>query len=1122
MAESRYRRVYRKPPNAHPAALRALKERLQVSVARQNELARTCSCVLRVFNLAESPDSFSVSHEPAEAFAQFDLLDPQRPMPPVDDLAECLRAGAQALEDAYKSRPLLPHGGLTPLAFLRTPDGAIKIADFGVAPAYVQAVTMDTLRHMAVTASPDATATWDSLAVWEDQRTDWLALYVAYEHLQSGALDAFDRVSDLFSLGASLYVLSEAQHPYFDREGAMRPLDLNVFTIEGVRLKRATAIDTPAAREFARFVRKMVHLMPKQRPSPLDIVNTITRAPSASDFLPAIIEAFDRAIAGVLVRFEAFLEMPTIDRDVVAMNFVAGSRDSVAATLRARLRSADRDLGPVFEGPVVMIVSNATLEDAGSITAGVESGVRRALVEQQRGALLRRLESLTKYGAAAGDPELPTAQLQLPLATPYGDCPATCAWDSRQAEWRVDEKRLALDFNGVRTQYLQAHCEKELRPVLASLRGIETTCEYRSGTTKKGINALYATLVARNQAGRSHEVKVAIDEPSPGMVRLEPPAAEIAAAIGARFAEIDRDDAAAARREQEVAEKRAREIEQERKRRETEAARKKEEAAARERELEAARRKKEEEVRAREEEAARRKQEAETREREKTIARQKQEAREREMEAARLKEKEERERAQELRKKQPQALPGPEKKRESADSGEQRGEPDRNQPGNTDPRPPASRKRGIALAGVIVVLGCVAAAAWFLRAPGKEYPKRNPDEFIKPIQLLFIEAKFVEPECAVRADDITAPIQWDEEIGRWEWKDPDLGNELLAYCAKKYLIAQFKSKNQTEASPIVEFVDRPGLAFTGNEVAGTIAVRIDNGTPQKVAFQISAAEVVRPNSDDLSRLFSGPPATEPAEDKAEKDHPHPDTATSASGPSPPTPVVKVEDPWASTPPPTIEEADALLARKKSSRSYTVQVNAALDVIEKIKAGGPAILTDNITYPDDNIQAATYRKMYMTLDENTTMLAYVEEIGPDKARSTVDSMAAAPPLARLPTAVEWMAIARRANERDAGDPFRTSVLWEAREWCSSAGSGDTASRPNDQLMIIGGLTIKVDGKDLNIPQMIGPKDFDQWIAKQLVKPMPPDSSLDEKDKVDEANRAHARRIIPVITIPLKPE
>lgn len=214
-----HQRVYRKPSDMPPAALRELSDALRAAIARQAAFAERGVGVLRlVGELAETAGEFVITHEPAVPAFPAPLYHATEDSVSFDELLAFTVDAAAALRGAHSAQPAFLHGGVCAAAFLRTPDGTLKLADFGVTAAYANSLTETAFQALAVTvppAAPDApTAIWELLPT-SVRRHEWRLLpFLDYEKLSSRKWRTFRQVADAYGVGIVAYLLAHHQHPY--------------------------------------------------------------------------------------------------------------------------------------------------------------------------------------------------------------------------------------------------------------------------------------------------------------------------------------------------------------------------------------------------------------------------------------------------------------------------------------------------------------------------------------------------------------------------------------------------------------------------------------------------------------------------------------------------------------------------------------------------------------------------------------------------------------------------------------------------------------------------------------------------------------------------------------------
>lgn len=220
-----YRRLYQKPASASEKQIAALRTGLESAMRLQRQLAEAGASVLRLTSdLQEHERNFSVEHEPALALLPANIYDPRQPLLPLNELCEIMLTVGRTLVAAHSRKPVgALHGGLCPAALLRNLDGELRIADFGVAPAYSDAFGGPDYASLVISTPEPAQASSGS-AVWEvldwrnEDRDDRLHAFIAPEKFAANALETFSKAGDAYALGVLSYLLAERRHPYVAAE----------------------------------------------------------------------------------------------------------------------------------------------------------------------------------------------------------------------------------------------------------------------------------------------------------------------------------------------------------------------------------------------------------------------------------------------------------------------------------------------------------------------------------------------------------------------------------------------------------------------------------------------------------------------------------------------------------------------------------------------------------------------------------------------------------------------------------------------------------------------------------------------------------------------------------------
>jgi serine/threonine protein kinase/succinate dehydrogenase flavin-adding protein (antitoxin of CptAB toxin-antitoxin module) len=156
---------------------------------------------------------------------------------PVSQACELMQQTALGLQHLHKHG--LVHRDLKPSNLIRTPDGTVKILDFGLARLRLDGPADDLTSDGQVMGTPD---------------------YVAPE--QIGGAARVDIRADLYSLGATLFHLLAGRAPFADREGFWPKLDAHRH--EPPPDLRRLRPEVPAA--LAELVARLLAKKPEDRP----------------------------------------------------------------------------------------------------------------------------------------------------------------------------------------------------------------------------------------------------------------------------------------------------------------------------------------------------------------------------------------------------------------------------------------------------------------------------------------------------------------------------------------------------------------------------------------------------------------------------------------------------------------------------------------------------------------------------------------------------------------------------------------------------------------------------------------------------------------------------------------
>ena len=209
-------RAIRLPTGLSPEKEDAFRKQIKKCVAKQAALANDCDDILAVNEKIQQKDNLLlIEHEPAACFDLKQVIT-ERQRPNLNEIWWITSATLRALAACEPNRVI--HGGLQPRSLLIDRVGRLKVADFGIAPAYENVCGRDSRHALACDSAFQCgihaigcELAWLRHDEIEISHRGWIAPFFAPEILAGGS--RLNPTSDQFSLGALLYWLATGVHP---------------------------------------------------------------------------------------------------------------------------------------------------------------------------------------------------------------------------------------------------------------------------------------------------------------------------------------------------------------------------------------------------------------------------------------------------------------------------------------------------------------------------------------------------------------------------------------------------------------------------------------------------------------------------------------------------------------------------------------------------------------------------------------------------------------------------------------------------------------------------------------------------------------------------------------------
>lgn len=281
--------------------------RLAAAVEAQQRLSRHSPHVLQFTGgLQEDEQSFFIEHEPAAPLPLDCLFNLNSALPPAQEILTLSAGLFDALYHAHSIDQRAVHGGLCPGTILVTDQGALKVTDFGFAPAIAEALGEAGYIQLAVSPGVDGSPTEGASGVWEvlppevDDHDGRLCAFIDPDKYGRKLLRGFEPEGDIFAAGCILYLLAHHRHPYFqDDPQAHRSVEMAEYMAmkTPTRAFRKDLRESPdsAIRAWVDLVSRMVDRLPQNRLTAAQLLEAMadgtTKAPAAAGGHPARLKA---------------------------------------------------------------------------------------------------------------------------------------------------------------------------------------------------------------------------------------------------------------------------------------------------------------------------------------------------------------------------------------------------------------------------------------------------------------------------------------------------------------------------------------------------------------------------------------------------------------------------------------------------------------------------------------------------------------------------------------------------------------------------------------------------------------------------------------------------------------
>ncbi len=304
-ASRSFGRFLRMPEDVTPAQMDRLEDRLAEAVQLQNRLADRSKHVLRFTgSVRRTEGGLVVEHEAADPLAPESLFQLSPPALQDRPLFELISGVIDALRvcHEYPDKTTAVHGGLCPASILITPDGRVKVSDFGFAPIVADVLGADAYLNLAICPGVMAckrpatahsifrTAEWRVLSDEVTDCDDRIWPFIDPDKCGREMYTSFEPGSDVIAVGMILYLWAHGRHPYFTADPyahrAMHMVECLGMKVPTTTIhKELGESREPAFQAWSTLVMQMIDRIPQNRPTAHTIASQLVGLASANTSL---------------------------------------------------------------------------------------------------------------------------------------------------------------------------------------------------------------------------------------------------------------------------------------------------------------------------------------------------------------------------------------------------------------------------------------------------------------------------------------------------------------------------------------------------------------------------------------------------------------------------------------------------------------------------------------------------------------------------------------------------------------------------------------------------------------------------------------------------------------------